>query len=60
MFIHFTPQAFFTLLHQRRPTALLFFASFGALPNTAADDCWLLEGWRRDIVGVVDDLLGSY
>lgn len=60
MFIHFAPHAFFTLLHQRRPTAVLFFASFDALLNTAADDFWLLEEWRRDIVGVVDDLLGSY
>jgi hypothetical protein len=59
MFIHFAPQAFFELLHQRQPPALILFAFFGALLHTL-DDCWLMEGWGRDIVEVVDDLLGSY
>ncbi|KAH6879864.1 hypothetical protein B0T10DRAFT_496318 [Thelonectria olida] len=59
MFIHYAPQAYFTLLHQRQPPALILFAFFGALLHTV-DYCWCMEGWGRDIVEVVDDILGSY
>ncbi|KAM5345676.1 hypothetical protein ACJ41O_011537 [Fusarium nematophilum] len=59
MFIIFAPQEYFTLLHQRQPPALILYAFFGALLSTL-DDCWFMEGWGRDIVEVVDDLLGNY
>ncbi|KAL1849162.1 hypothetical protein Daus18300_013367 [Diaporthe australafricana] len=58
-FIHFAPQQYFTLLHQRQPPALVLFAYFGAFLHTL-DDYWFLEGWGKDIVEVVDELLGSF
>lgn len=58
-FIHFAPQQYFTLLHQRQPPSLVLFAYFGAFLH-ALDDYWFLEGWGKDIVEVVDELLGSY
>ncbi|RYP41685.1 hypothetical protein DL767_000890 [Monosporascus sp. MG133] len=59
MFIYFAPQAYFKLLHQRQPPALILFAYFGALLH-GLNEYWFLEGWGRDIVEVVDELLGSY
>ncbi|KAF4878618.1 Protein RTA1 [Colletotrichum siamense] len=58
-FIHFVPQEYVSLLHQRQPPALVLFAYFGAFMH-ALDDYWFFEGWGKDIVEVVDDLLGSY
>lgn len=58
-FIHFAPQQYFTLLHQRQPPSLVLFAYFGAFLH-ALDDYWFLKGWGRDIVEVMDELLGSY
>ncbi|TDZ33095.1 Protein RTA1 [Colletotrichum spinosum] len=58
-FIHFAPQQYFTLLHQRQPHSLILFAYFGAFLHML-DDYWFLEGWGKDIVGAVDELLGSY
>ncbi|KAH0419614.1 hypothetical protein CcaCcLH18_14347 [Colletotrichum camelliae] len=58
-FIHFVPQAYVSLLHQRQPSALILFAYFGAFMH-ALDDYWFFEGWGKDIVEVVDDLLGDY
>ncbi|TDZ48375.1 Protein RTA1 [Colletotrichum trifolii] len=58
-FIHFAPQQYFTLLHQRQPHSLIIFAYFGAFLHML-DDYWFLEGWGKDIVGAVDELLGSY
>ncbi|KAH0429104.1 rta1 domain-containing protein [Colletotrichum camelliae] len=58
-FIHFAPQQYFTLLHQRQPQSLALFAYFGAFLHTL-DNHWFLEGWGRDIVEVIDELLGSY
>lgn len=58
-FIHFAPQQFFTLLHQRQPPSLVLFAYFGAFLHTL-DDYWFLEGWGKDIVEVVDEMLGTY
>ncbi|OLN88263.1 Sterol uptake control protein 2-like protein 1 [Colletotrichum chlorophyti] len=57
--IHFAPQQYFTLLHQRQPPALVLFSYLGAFLHTL-DDHWFLEGWGRDIVEVIDELLGSY
>ncbi|KAH7268029.1 hypothetical protein B0J15DRAFT_577887 [Fusarium solani] len=59
MFIHFAPEAYFTLLQQRQPPALVLFAFFGALLHKL-DDYWFLEGWGRSIVEVVEDVLGAY
>jgi hypothetical protein len=59
MFIHFAPQSYFTLLHQRQPPALVLFAYFGALLH-GIRDYWFMEGLGKDIVEVVADLLGSY
>lgn len=58
-FVHFAPQQFFTLLHQRQPHSLVLFAYFGAFLHTL-DDYWFLEGWGKDIVEVVDEMLGTY
>ncbi|KAL0934370.1 Sterol uptake control protein 2-like protein 1 [Colletotrichum truncatum] len=58
-FIHFAPQQYFTLLHQRQPPALVLFSFFGALLHTL-NEIWFLEGWGKDIVEVVDELLGSF
>lgn len=58
-FIHFAPQQYFTLLHQRQPPSLILFAFFGAFLHIL-DDYWFLKGWGKDIVEVVDELLGAY
>ncbi|KAI6373020.1 hypothetical protein MCOR25_003551 [Pyricularia grisea] len=58
-FIHFAPERYFTLLHQRQPPALVLFAYFGAFFHMM-DGHWFLESWGREIVEVVDDILGSY
>ncbi|KAF4478573.1 RTA1 domain containing protein [Fusarium agapanthi] len=59
MFIFFAPREYFTFLKQRQPPALVLFAFFGGLLHTL-NYCWLLEGWGKGIVEVIDDLLGSY
>jgi hypothetical protein len=59
MFVHFAPQYYFTLLHQRQPPALVLFACFGALLH-GINDYWFMEGLGKEIVEVVGDLLGSY
>ncbi|KAH8893854.1 hypothetical protein GQ53DRAFT_684459 [Thozetella sp. PMI_491] len=58
-FIHFAPEQYFTLLHQRQAPALVLFAYFGAFFHML-DEHWFLQGWGREIVEVVDDILGSY
>lgn len=59
MFVSFAPHAYFTLLEQRQPAALVLFAFFGALLQSL-DYCCFMEGWGHDIVAAVDDSLGSY
>lgn len=59
MFIHFVPQAFVTLLHQRQPPALILFSYFGVILHDL-NDYWFMRGWARKVVEVVSDLLGSY
>lgn len=58
-FLFFAPKAFFSLLRQRQPPALLIFAYFGVLLHYS-NEHWFLEGWGQDIVEVVDDILGDY
>lgn len=59
LWLHFTPEQYFKLLHQRQPAALVIFAYFGALFHSL-EKYWFMEGWGRSIVEVVDELLGSY
>ncbi|KAH7303896.1 hypothetical protein B0I35DRAFT_495781 [Stachybotrys elegans] len=59
MFIFFAPERYFTLLYQRQPAALILYAHFGSLLHRL-NGHWFLEGWGRDIVEVVNDLVGSY
>jgi len=54
-----TPEAYFTLLAQRQPLALLLFAHFGAVVQRLAGYWWVGDGGKR-MVGVVGDLLGMY
>ncbi|TLS30038.1 hypothetical protein PpBr36_02244, partial [Pyricularia pennisetigena] len=58
-FVHFAPERYVALLHQRQPPALVLFAYFGAFFHML-DGYWFLESWGREIVEVVDDILGSY
>lgn len=59
MFVHFAPEKYFTLLHQRQPPALVLFAYFGALLH-GITGYWFMRGLGKEIVDVVGDLLGSY
>lgn len=53
------PEAFFTLLQQRQPPAMIIFACFGALVHKM-EDYWWIEGCGKSIVEVVDHCLGPY
>ncbi|KAH6691489.1 hypothetical protein F5X68DRAFT_267653 [Plectosphaerella plurivora] len=59
LFIHFGPAAYFTLLQQRQPQALILFAHFGVLMHDLRQ-FWFIGAWGKEIVEVVGDLLGSY
>ena len=59
VFLHLAPEEYFTRLHQRQPPALILYAYFGALLHNM-DGFWFMEGWGRDVVQVVDELLGDY
>ncbi|KAG5807731.1 hypothetical protein H9Q74_007485 [Fusarium xylarioides] len=59
LFVPFASERYFSLLHQRQPPALILYAFYGALLHSL-NDSWFMEGWGYDIVGVVNDLLGSY
>ncbi|KAF2174405.1 hypothetical protein K469DRAFT_791124 [Zopfia rhizophila CBS 207.26] len=59
IWLSLVPGAFFLRLQQRKPEALLMFAYFGGLAE-ALGRYWWMEGWRRNIVEVVRDMLGSY
>ncbi|CAH0057196.1 unnamed protein product [Clonostachys solani] len=58
-FLHFAPEEFMSRLHQRQPPALVLFAYFGALLYDL-NDSWFLEGWGREVVQVIDEILGDY
>ncbi|CAG1978804.1 unnamed protein product [Fusarium graminearum] len=60
LLVPFAPEAYFTLLQQRQPPALILYAFYGALLHRFTNDSWFMEGWGHDIVEVVADLLGSY
>ncbi|KAH8911195.1 hypothetical protein BR93DRAFT_324362 [Coniochaeta sp. PMI_546] len=59
IWLHLTPDEYFLKLNQRQPPALVIFVYFGALLHML-DEHWFLEGWGRNIVNVVDELLGEY
>lgn len=59
VWIHITPEEYFLRLHQRQPHAMLLFAYFGVVFHTL-NGSWFFERWGRDIVQVVDELLGEY
>ncbi|KAG4275407.1 hypothetical protein FPRO04_14393 [Fusarium proliferatum] len=57
--INMVPEAYFPLLQQRQPPALVLFSYFGAMLHKL-DHYWFLEGWGKAIVETVADILGSY
>lgn len=59
LFLFTAPEAYFTRLHQRQPQALVIFAYFGALLH-GLNKFWFLEGWGREVVQVIDEILGDY
>ena len=59
IFLFMAPEEYLVRLHQRQPAALVIFAHFGAVLHRLKR-YWFLDGWARDIVEVVDDILGEY
>lgn len=59
VWMYITPEEYFLRLHQRQPHAMLLFAYFGVVFHSL-NGYWFFEGWGRNIVQVVDDLLGEY
>jgi hypothetical protein len=56
---HYAPEEYFLRLQQRQPVALVLFAYFGAIFYEARD-FWFVGDCGRNIVKVVDELLGDY
>jgi hypothetical protein len=56
---HFAPDEYFLRLQQRQPVALVLFAYFGAI-FYGAKDFWFVGDCGRNVVKVVDELLGDY
>jgi hypothetical protein len=56
---HYTHNEYFLRLQQRQPVALVIFAYFGAV-FYGARDFWFVGDCGRNIVRVVDELLGDY
>ncbi|KAK0388802.1 hypothetical protein NLU13_5045 [Sarocladium strictum] len=59
IFIHVGPEAYFKLLSQRQPPALILFAHFGAMVYGLRKH-WFIGDLGKNIVEAVDELLGSY
>lgn len=59
IWLSLAPELFFTRLQQRQPQALLLFAHFGVLADKVGR-YWWMKGWGRNIVRVVDDIIGEY
>ncbi|KAM0282483.1 hypothetical protein ACHAQH_002997 [Verticillium albo-atrum] len=59
LFLHFAPEYFFAQVRQRQPPALIMFAYLGVALHSQRKH-WFLGSWGKDIVHVVDDLLGDY
>jgi hypothetical protein len=59
IFIGVAPEAFFQLLRQRQPPALVLFAHFGSLLY-GNRNYWFIGDLGKKIIEVVDELLGSY
>jgi hypothetical protein len=56
---HYAPDEYFLRLQQRQPVALVLFAHFGAI-FYGARGFWFVGDCGRNIVKVVDELLGDY
>ena len=56
---HYAPDEYFLRLQQRQPVALVILAYFGAI-FYGARDFWFVGDCGRNIVKVVDELLGDY
>jgi hypothetical protein len=59
IWVSIAPEAYFTLLNQRQPPAMIIFACFGALIHRV-NHYWWIEGCGRSIVEAVDHCLGPY
>ncbi|KAH8177492.1 C6 zinc finger domain-containing protein [Sarocladium implicatum] len=59
IFISMAPKAFFELLRQRQPPALVLFAHFGSLLY-GLRAYWFIGDLGKKIIQVVDELLGPY
>lgn len=59
IWVSVSPGAYFELLQQRQPPAMIMFAYFGALIHKM-NHYWWIEGCGRSIVEVVDHCLGPY
>ncbi|EMD62748.1 hypothetical protein COCSADRAFT_146826 [Bipolaris sorokiniana ND90Pr] len=59
IWLSLAPDDFFLRLQQRHPAALILFAHFGGL-SAGLEGYWWMEGWGKNIVAAVNDILGSY
>lgn len=59
VWMYATPGEYFLRLHQRQPHAMLLFAYYGVVLHSL-NGYWIFEGWGRNIVEVVDELLGEF
>lgn len=59
IWVSIVPEAYFTLLQQRQPPAMIIFAYFGALLHRM-NHYWWIQGCGRSIIDVVDHCLGPY
>ncbi|KAF4434521.1 Sterol uptake control 2 [Fusarium acutatum] len=57
--INLAPEAYFSLLQQRQPPALILFSFFGAMLHRL-NHYWFMEGWGKATVEAIADILGSY
>jgi hypothetical protein len=57
--LHLVPEGFLTLLYQRKPSALVMFAHFGAMVQQIRQHWWLKD-WGLDAVKEVDMILGPH
>lgn len=59
IWISLVPEAYFTLLQQRQPPAMIIFACYGALLHKL-NHYWWMEGCGRSVIEAVDHCLGPY
>jgi len=59
IWIHVAPREYFELLSQRQPAALLIYCYFGVVLH-GLNHYWFMDSWGRNVVEVVDEILGTY